>query len=157
MKTYLIIIALIVAFLIFVTQWCTCKKSQDNFDYPVIPDACVHMMESGFSSAAVTACAAYATRCGDTCEPYPMTTVEVNKLYNQFGILRGVPPSSEVDAKITALLGSDICITAAGPGGACVDGNEDCPYPYLCSNVDDNGNGTCQCPPKPCEAAGNCD
>ena len=157
MKTVLIIIALIVAFLIFVTQWCTCKGSNDGFDYPILPDACVRMMESGFSSAAVDACAAYAKRCGDTCQPYPMTSVEVNKLYAQFGVVEGTTPSADIDAKITALLGTDICITGAGPGGACTDGMEDCPFPYLCSNIDQDGNGTCQCPPRPCEATGNCD
>lgn len=157
MKTVLIIIAMIAAFLLFVTQWCICRRQRDGFDYGIMPDACVHMMETGFSPAAVSACAAYAQRCGDTCEPYPMTTVEVNNLYAQFGIVPGKPPSADVDAKITALLKSDVCIKSAGPGGACVDGEEDCPYPYVCSNIDDNGNGTCQCPPSACEATGDCD
>lgn len=156
MKTVLIIIALVVGFLLFVTMYCSCR-SRDGFDYPVLPDACVHMMETGFSPAAVNACASYASRCKDTCEPYPMTTVEVNKLYAQFGIISGKPPSADVDAKITALLKSDVCITSAGPGGACVDGEEDCPYPYVCGNVNVDGNGTCQCPEKACEAAGDCE
>jgi hypothetical protein len=155
MKTLLFIIALIVAFLLFVTMYCSCG-SKDKFDYDIMPDACVHMMETGFNSAAVNACAEYASRCGDTCEPYPMTTVEVNKLYAQFGIIPGTPPSAEIQAKITALLKSDVCITDAGPGGPCVDGEEDCVYPYICSNVDSNGKGVCKCPPKPCEAAGDC-
>lgn len=106
------------------------------------------MMETGFSETAVAACANYANRCGDKCEPYPMTTEEVKKLYAKLGVLPGARPSSEVDVKMTKMLGADPCIPGAGPGGPCVDGEEDCPFPYLCSNLDNLGNGTCQCPPE---------
>ena len=135
----IILLILVIAF-----AWLLCTKcsKQERYD-DMMPDPCVHMMETGFSNDTVKACQAYATKCMDTCEPYPVVTDLVNQIYNQLGLGMGNSPDSQADAQARQMLLNGACSTSMGPGAPCTEGMEECMYPYTCQN------SACQCPPNP--------
>jgi hypothetical protein len=113
--------------------------------YNGLPDPCVHMMETGFSQSAVQACQAYAKRCGDSCEPYPVVSSEISHIYNKLGVGKGRAPSAKDNLDAVLYLTHDGCPTGLGPGNPCTEGEEECPSPYKCGVA----SGSCECPSNP--------
>ncbi|HMP28002.1 MAG TPA: hypothetical protein PKD85_00285 [Saprospiraceae bacterium] len=113
--------------------------------YSGLPDPCVHMMETGFSQEAVQACSAYAKRCSDDCEPYPVLSQEVTDIYSKLGVGQGHIPTAKDNAIAISDLTHDGCPTGLGPGNPCTQGEEECPYPYKCGV----SSGKCECPSNP--------
>lgn len=140
--TLYILLGIVVILLLF--AWCrrcsSCPKDAKE-RYDGLPDPCVHMMETGFTEDAADACASYASKCKDTCEPYPIATQMVANIYAKYGVGPGKPPTADVDKKVVDELNSAQCLTGLGPGNPCTPGEEDCYSPLVCGQQ-----GKCVCP-----------